>query len=205
MPRSSAGSSAELQQHQFGPGPAPRARRRRNPCAAELRDKLHDLALLAEKYADWLKQHELQDANCLLEAATDAAAAADRNRAQPLPFTIQHLWLDGFAEMTPQEHALLAAVIPFCREATLAFCLETEPTPATSWLSIWSAIGKTFQRCREQLAALPGCQVQTEILQRQPGTTPFPGEFRARRAGSRLGAAGGRRKWKSRICRRKSP
>ena len=87
---------------------------------------------------------------------------------------MQHLWLDGFAEMTPQEHALLAAVIPFCQGATLAFCLETEPTPTTSWLSIWSAIGRTFQRCREQLAALPGCQVRTEILKRLPGQRRFP-------------------------------
>ena len=221
------GQLAELQQQQFGPARL-RALAADQTLRRELRDKLHDLALLSEKYANWLKQHELQDANCLLEIATGrlraeaprlekeniqhstfniqrsregtntgrdlAASSVSQERAagkSPAPagwkachtpatvirhssFVIQHLWLDGFAEMTPQEHALLAAIIPFCREATLAFCLETEPTPATSWLSIWSAIGKTFQRCREQLAALPGCQIQTEILQRLPGQRRFP-------------------------------
>jgi len=138
----------------------------------ELRDKLHDLALLSEKYAEWLQQHELQDADCRLDFATGCL----RSEANPREsaFFIEHLWLDGFAEMTPQEHALLAAIIPFCADATLAFCLEAEPTPAVSWLSIWSAIGKTYQRCREQLAALPGCQVRTEILPRTPGKNRFP-------------------------------
>ncbi len=143
----------------------------------ELRDKLHDLALLQEKYSDWLEQHDLQDVNCLLDFATATLRAEFSNSGSPpgSPFVIEHLWLDGFAEMTPQEHALLTAIVPFCQNATLAFCLETEPTPASSWLSIWSAIGKTFQRCREQLAALPGCEVQTEILGRAPGKNRFPG------------------------------
>ena len=164
------GQLAELQQQQFGPARL-RALAADATLRRELRDKLHDLALLAEKYADWLQQHDLQDANCLLELATGrlrSGVSASRS-----PFVIQHLWLDGFAEMTPQEHALLAAIIPFCRAATLAFCLETEPTPATSWLSIWSAIGKTYQRCRAQLAALPGCQVQAEILRPAPGQQRF--------------------------------
>jgi ATP-dependent helicase/nuclease subunit B len=165
-----AGQLTELQQEQFGPA------RLRTLAAApalrpELRDKLLDLALLAEKYADWLRQHDLLDASCLLDLAVS------RLRAEPnpghSPCRIQHLWLDGFAEMTPQEHALLTAIIPFCQGATLAFCLETEPTPTDSWLSIWSAIGKTFQRCRAQLTALPGCEVQTEKLPREPGRSRF--------------------------------
>ena len=75
--------------------------------------------------------------------------------------------------MTPQELALLAAVVPLCEHATLAFCLETEPTPETSWLSIWSAIGKTFQQCRAQISNLPGVEVTTEILQANPGQNRF--------------------------------
>jgi len=225
------GQLAELQQQQFGAARL-RALAADASLRRELRDKLHDLALLSEKYAAWLEQHDLQDANCLLEVATTklrtetetgstapkafgAAPSPDASgpdgtgespqtsgdglfalsllsipvsgsptgaggspappiSARPTSFVIEHLWLDGFAEMTPQEHALLAAVIPFCRGATLAFCLGTEPTPATSWLSIWSAIGKTFQRCRDRLAALPGCQAHTEILQPTPGERRFP-------------------------------
>jgi ATP-dependent helicase/DNAse subunit B len=164
------GQLAELQQHQFSPTRL-RALAANESLRPELRDKLHDLALLLEKYADWLKQHDLQDVNCLLDFAT----ARLRSEPDPpnSPFVIQHLWMDGFAEMTPQEQALLSAIVPFCQKATLAFCLETEPTPAASWLSIWSAIGKTFQRCRLQLAALPGCQVRTEILGRTPGKNRF--------------------------------
>jgi ATP-dependent helicase/nuclease subunit B len=161
---------AELQQHQFTPAKLrPLAENEKLP--RELRDKLHDLALLLEKYSGWLADHELQDANHLLDFATTAlreATAFDASR-----FTLHGLWLDGFAEMTPQELALLAAVVPRCERATLAFCLETEPLPEASWLSIWSAIGKTFQECRTQIANQPGCEVTTEILPRDPAKNRF--------------------------------
>ncbi len=52
--------------------PNSRARRNAPRCAAELRGKLHDLALLRKAYARWLAEHELQDANHLLDFATDA-------------------------------------------------------------------------------------------------------------------------------------
>ncbi len=161
---------AELQQHQFGPAKL-RALAANEKLRRELRDKLHDLALLSEKYADWLREHGLQDANNLLDFATEALRGQPRTPHSAL--RISGLWLDGFAEMTPQELALLTAVIPHCEQATLAFCLETEPTPTASWLSIWSAIGKTFQQCRDQISALPGCEVRTEILPREPGKNRF--------------------------------
>jgi ATP-dependent helicase/nuclease subunit B len=164
---------AELQQHQFGPAKL-RALASNEKLRRELRDKLHDLALLAEKYADWLREHGLQDANCLLDFATDALKR--EFRIQNSEFRIEKLWLDGFAEMTPQELALLASVAPFCEHATLAFCLETEPTKTESWLSIWSAIGKTFQNCRQQIAALPNCQVTTVVLAREAGRSRFPAD-----------------------------
>jgi ATP-dependent helicase/nuclease subunit B len=173
---------AELQQHQFAPTKL-RSLAADGKLRRELRDKLHDLALLSEKYAGWLREHDLQDVNCLLDFASDAIKSAKAeargaksgNAIRSSPFSLHnsHLWLDGFAEMTPQEVALLAAVVPFCERATLAFCLETGPTPAASWLSIWSAIGKTFQQCRAQIAGLPGCEIQTEILRREPGRNRF--------------------------------
>ncbi len=164
------GLLAELQQHQLGPAKL-RALAADEKLRRELRDKLHDLALLAEKYADWLREHGLQDANNLLDVATIALREARRTPHSAL--RISALWLDGFAEMTPQELALLTAVMPFCESATLAFCLETEPTKTESWLSIWSAIGKTFQRCRDQIRALPDGQVLTEVLPRKPGQSRF--------------------------------
>ena len=160
----------ELQQQQFTPAKL-RELAGQNNLRRELCDKLHDLALLSEKYADWLRENELQDANNLLDFAT--AALRRESQISNLKFQIETLWLDGFAEMTPQERALLAAVVPLCERATLAFCLETEPLIETSWLSIWSAIGKTFQQCRAQIANLPRCEVEVEILGRSPDKTRF--------------------------------
>lgn len=61
----------ELRQHQFTPAKL-RVLARRQALADELRNKLHDLALLLEAYERWLSEHELQDGNGLLEAATEA-------------------------------------------------------------------------------------------------------------------------------------
>jgi ATP-dependent helicase/nuclease subunit B len=158
---------AELQQHQFTPAKL-RALGANEALARELRDKLHDLALMLEQLTAWLQAQGLQDANCLLDVATAALRPAP---ADALP--LAGLWLDGFAEMTPQELALLAAVVPRCEAATLAFCLETEPLPEASWLSIWSAIGKTFQLCRNQIAHQPGCTVVTEVIERVRGQSRF--------------------------------
>ena len=62
--------------------------------------------------------------------------------------------------MTPQELDLLAAVLPFCERATLAFCLDASAArkAESSWLSIWSAVGKTYQQCRQRLRI---CRIAT--------------------------------------------
>jgi ATP-dependent helicase/nuclease subunit B len=170
----------ELQQHQFTPAKL-RALSVRSDLRRELRDKLHDLALLFEAYTSWLAENELQDGNRLLDAATESLKSkvqSPKSAGKPVvsPSSILHLpsslhisslWLDGFAEMTPQELDLLAAVVPFCGRATLAFCLENESAAKTSWLSIWSSIGKTFQQCRQRIANTPDCEVSVEILKRK--------------------------------------
>lgn len=155
------GLLAELQEHRLGPSRL-RELAAQETLRRELRDKLHDLALLTEKYADWLGENKLQDANHLLDFATETL----RETPGATGFRFAGLWLDGFAEMTPQELALLAAVIPHTDRATLAFCLETEPTPPETWLSIWWSIGKTFRRCRDQLAQIPGVTVKVDTLKR---------------------------------------
>ncbi len=162
---------AELQQHQFTPAKL-RALTETKNLRPELHNKLLDLALLAEKYAGWLTAHELQDADKLLDFATEALR--DEFKIKNSKLKIEGLWLDGFAEMTPQELALLTAVVPLCERATLAFCLETEPTPEASRLSLWSAIGKTFQQCRAQISNLPDCKVTVETLPREAGKNRFP-------------------------------
>ena len=182
LPRNSAGSLRNCSNNSLARPVSARSPPKR-ACAANSRDKLDDLALLLEKYAGWLKQHDLQDVNCLLDIATDLRTTAARSgrerrleiartgRLESLPtsFVIQHLWLDGFAEMTPQEHALLAAVIPFCREATLAFCLETEPTPTVRGFPSGRPSAKRFNAAASSLQRCPGAKVQTEILRPNPG------------------------------------
>jgi ATP-dependent helicase/nuclease subunit B len=141
---------SELQQHQFTPARL-RSLVARFPERHELQDKLRDLALLLEAYSHWLDRRELQDTDGLLNFATDTLRSDFRLQAPD--FRISGLWLDGFAEMTPQELDLLAAVLPLCDSATLAFCLETAPTAGAknSWLSVSSAVAKTCQLCRQRL------------------------------------------------------
>ncbi len=161
---------AELQQHQFTPAKL-RQLTELKKFRAELKKKLLDLALLLENYERWLDEHSLQDSNRLLEFATNALRQESQTKNSKLK--IQNLWLDGFAEMTPQELDFLTAIIPFCEDATLAFCLETETAAEGSWLSIWSAIGKTFQQCRARLAKLPDCNITVETLKRDPQKNRF--------------------------------
>ena len=160
----------ELRQHQFTPaklrGLASRLAERR-----ELQGKLHDLALLFDAQAHWLAEHELQDANRLLDTAV--TALREEIRTPDTGPWIENLWFDGFAEMTPQELDLLAAVAPHCQRATLAFCLENTPETETSWLSIWSSVGKTFQQCRQRFEDLPDCKIDVEILKREPQKNRF--------------------------------
>lgn len=165
----------ELQQHQAGPAKLG-AWAERPEVPRELAAKLTDLALLMTAYRDRSKQHHLQDSNLWLDLA---ALRLDR-RAQPaLPLKIGHLWLDGFAEMTPQELDLLLAVLPHCAGATLAFCLDAEPpaagTAGGTWLSIWAAVGRLYLQCRERVAALPGVTLTVETLPGAAGPTRFTG------------------------------
>ncbi|MHB8519419.1 MAG: PD-(D/E)XK nuclease family protein [Limisphaerales bacterium] len=149
--------------------------------ADALAHKLQDLALLLRAYRDWLRTEGLQDADQLLDVATESlreagAKAADSARGvSPPPFRLAGLWLDGFAEMTPQELDLLAALAPFGEEATLAFCLDRRIDENEPPLSAWSTVGQTFRRCYQRWEAVPGCALEVEILERRPDRGRFAG------------------------------
>jgi hypothetical protein len=129
---------------------------------AGVREKLHDVALLLRAYREWLAAHRLHDG----EETLAFAAEALRGMNETMPAGLQ-LWFDGFAEMTPLELNLLTALVPFCRQATLAFCLEEQPAAGSgSWLSPWATVAQTFRRCHAALRALPGCEVSVQILKR---------------------------------------
>jgi ATP-dependent helicase/nuclease subunit B len=180
----------ELQRHHLAAARLERLSHRMG-AAHRLADKLHDLALLLRAYLDWLEKNNLQDANGLLDEASKVLRrAAGRNEArvssgaadsraasalQQSPIRLAGLWLDGFAEMTPQELELLAAVTPCSERATLAFCLEGEPRSEESWLSPWAVVSQTFRRCHQALSALPECEISIEPLPRDAHKSRFTG------------------------------
>jgi ATP-dependent helicase/nuclease subunit B len=123
--------------------------------------KLHDLATLLRDYLNWLAGRKLQDAEHLLDFATETLRA-------PHPrIELGGLWVDGFTEMSPQELDLLAEILPAAPHATITFCLDHVPTEKVSWLSHWSSVRQMYQRCRDKLARLPDCRVTNEVLPRE--------------------------------------
>lgn len=172
----------ELRQQQVGPKTLRRLADRLGR-GVPLADKLSDLALLMAAEEEWLRARGLTDDQGGLEAAAAAlrAAPADGGLAAAV-------WLDGFAEMTPRERELLAALLPHTGEATLAFCLESAPPPAAGsapgkersggsalpdWLSPWGLVGQSCARLRECLAGVPGVNVVVETLPRDPARSRF--------------------------------
>ena len=168
----------EFQRHQLAPAQLQRLSEKPGLSPA-LAAKLHDLALLLGTYLDWLRDHQLQDANQLLDLAAEAlravrlqpSSSGSDNLGSPLRFA--GLWMDGFAEMTPQEIALLAEVTRGSAQTTLAFCLDGEPEENTCWLSTWSVVAQTFRQCHQRIAELPDAKVTIETLPRRPETSRF--------------------------------
>src|SRR5262249_3877536 len=142
--------------------------------------KLRDLATLLQSYLDWLQERNLHDADCLLPAAAAAlqmtTGPRQRKRVAEAPMAgdtfligtgpnppevarpgedgqplLAHLWVDGFAEWSPQELDLLAALVPRCEGAALTFCLEQQSCGKASWLETWSVVRRTFEMCKQRL------------------------------------------------------
>lgn len=141
------------------------------PTEGRLGDKLHDISLILASYNEWLQAHDLHDASALLDLAT--AALKRTTRDLHTTFQLGGLWMDGFAEMTPQELHLLATFLPLCEHATLAFCLDGEPQEEASWLSQWSVVAHTYRNCRNRLITDDSLQVRTEVLARNPAQSRF--------------------------------
>jgi ATP-dependent helicase/nuclease subunit B len=135
-----------------------------------LASKLTDLAMLLGDYLAWLRTKELEDAEHLLDLASETL----RGRAST-PLKLGDVWVDGFTEFAPQEVSLLADLLPHANAATLTFCLDAIPTEKVSWLAHWSVARQAFHRCRERLAALPDCEISTELLPRRKDGGRFAG------------------------------
>lgn len=148
----------EVCEHRSGPGALRAAAARiENP---RLRFKLEDFADIFHDYQLWLEKHNLRDADELLDLAAEAALKG------PLP-QIAGLWLDGFAQMTPQERRVLNAILPKCSEATLAFCLPERPIEPGDAFSMWSTVARTYCQVRDEVRTLFNSAPREETLPRR--------------------------------------
>ncbi|HWQ93804.1 MAG TPA: PD-(D/E)XK nuclease family protein, partial [Clostridia bacterium] len=159
----------EIQDNQFSPATL-RQMAARAGAATGLAAKLEDLALLLEEYLRWLDTHRLRDSGLLLDAAAELIRRADEGLFKD---RAPSLWVDGFAELSHQELNLIQAVAARCRCVTITFCLEDAGENQASWLSSWSLTQETFKRCRKRLSHLPGADICTQVLSREPGSTRF--------------------------------
>lgn len=122
--------------------------------------KLRDCALLLEHYQDWLKEHELHDSDILMDAATDVIRQwPEEGRPR-----LEALWLDGFAEMTPQEQDFLTALLPHCEQSTLAFCFNQPEAIHREGFHPWALVAGTYNSLYHRLANRANLKVTAEHL-----------------------------------------
>jgi ATP-dependent helicase/nuclease subunit B len=162
----------ELQRSQFTPSSF-EALARREGGSSVLRFKLRDLALLWQAYEKWLEAHQLQDADCLLSLAAEALRQLRGGSNSGSEARFEWLWLDGFAELAPQEMDFLCALLPHCTRATLAFNIGPEWTTDSSWLSCWSLASATVGQLRQRLTETAGAEIPCEWLDRKGPCTRF--------------------------------
>ena len=137
--------------------------------------KLEDLASILEAYLAWLAERDLRDADSLLSAAAEALEKTLASAAtSPTPF-IHTLWVDGFVEFSPQERDFLGALLPFCGQATVTFCLEQRPSAKTRWISPWAVVAGNYEKCRERFERGTGLNAEVQLLKRDPKNSRFAG------------------------------
>ena len=132
--------------------------------------KLQDLAILLERYLQWLVAHNLQDEEALLRSAVALL------QANPPPaMGLANLWVDGFSEFNELELELLCGLIPRTYHSTLTFCLEPAALNKATWLSHWSTVRNTLEGCRRRFGELPNMELTTEVVRRPEDKGRFSG------------------------------
>jgi ATP-dependent helicase/nuclease subunit B len=179
---------SELQHHQLSAGRLESLARAVNS-SLQLHMKLHDLGVLLRAYGEWLEAQQLQDGCGLVESAAaalkaeyarvrsngSAAKASEAARSAHNRLGVAGLWLDGFGDLTPQELDLLAGLLPFCEQATIAFCLDPEFEAAPSGGSIWGPIGDAYRKTSQRLSGIPDVRIELVPLERKPRCNRFEG------------------------------
>ena len=132
------------------------------------REKLLDLALVQERYAEWLSRQGLEDGDALLTAAKELL-----EKCKPGRLELAGIWFDGFAQLTPQELELLVSAMGYTSRATLAFCVDPD-APTSSKLSAGYLVNQTAARCRAAIEMRFGQgSVEVETLMRDASRSRF--------------------------------
>jgi ATP-dependent helicase/nuclease subunit B len=134
----------ELQRHEATPESLKAAAEAIKEPALAL--KMHDIAILFADYTQWLEEHQLQDANLLLTAA---AARLNEAACDPL---FAEIWADGFADLSLQEAAFLAAVARHAGKVTATFCIGEPQNGLMPWMSNWASPKRSMERCEKAFA-----------------------------------------------------
>ena len=163
---------SELQRHQQNPATL-RDLAAKASGTPGLNLKLEDLASILEAYLSWLDRRKLRDADSVLSAATAVLQEAREDASQKAVPFMHTLWVDGFVEFSPQERDFLGALLPFCRQATVTFCLEQRPSAKTRWISPWAVVAGNYEKCLECFERAAGCAAETQFLKRDPATCRF--------------------------------
>ena len=129
-------------------------------------DKAHDLALLYAEYDAFVSQR-FHDPEKALEQACGALAGSRLVRGA-------EVWIDGFAGFTPQEYAMLEALLAACRRVTVALCLD--PLQLGGEIEAWTegSADDLFHPTRESLVALRdlaralGVAIEPPVILAQP-------------------------------------
>ena len=134
------------------------------------REKLLDLVQIYERYGKWLADRGLKDGDALLTEATDLL---EEQNGPAIEFA--GIWMDGFAQLTPQELSLLVATLLFSEKTTLAFCADGA-VESNSKISAGYLVSKMVARCRAQIEQRYGKEVvRVETMARDEERSRFRG------------------------------
>jgi len=123
-----------------------------------LREKLHDFALLFQAYNNRLQLHQVIDLGDMLTLA----AGVCRSNAE---IAFGGLWVDGFAEITPQELDFLQAVSSRSEAITVAFCVDPKLLEhGQDGSGFWGGTIQAFRKVLLALSAIPSVSISTVAL-----------------------------------------
>lgn len=126
-----------------------------------LKDKLHDLTLLFGDLEDELRGRWLDGEDALARLAEGIPRAAQLDGA--------HIWIDGFHGFTPNEYAVIEALLKRAARVTAALCLD-RPYGAgerPNELELFHPTAETSARLSE-LAQAAGADIETPVVLAPP-------------------------------------